>query len=648
MKKTSTKILAAILSCVLIVLSFALFSCGDNSDNSDNSGNNDNNVNTPADPDTGVSTGNKTDAELIALANEMVSGATGFTKVALVGKYNHLKSIFTEDSGKGYIVYTVVMNTRYGTVESEALIHVGTDGKIVSAKKLTWKTSDAGHGYVPPVQAEADAFYGRLAGASLADIADVEVVSNATSTSNNLINAIVEALVVIDDLNSSADLNTNMEALKGYAAELAGEKVSLVELPIEGEYTHLLRAWIDANGSGFYAYVTVISASYGTVESEALINIDLAGKIAGIKLLTWKTSDAIYGYVPPTQEEAEAFYARLVGADISTIDGVDVVANATNTSTNVKTSFKEALNFVNSFNDKSEFNTNRKILAIYAAGMAGKAVNLKQTSLPSDAQNLLALWYDQNGTGFYAYVTVISASYGTVESEALINIDLDGKIAGVRLLTWKTSDAIYGYVPPTMAEAEAFYARLVGADLTTIDTVELVSNATNTSTNVINSFKEALTYVKSITADPENGTNVIVLMNEAVKLTDTGCIDLEYIDIEGDYANLIFVLKDTYGSGYYAYVTVISASYGTVESEALIRIDDGKIAGIKLLTWKTSDAIYGYVPPTQEEADAFYARLVGADLTTIDTVELVSNATNTSTNVINSFKEALTFVGSLK
>jgi alanine racemase len=50
---------------------------------------------------------------------------------------------------------------------------------------------------------------------------------------------------------------------------------------------------------------------------------------------------------------------------------------------------------------------------------------------------------------------------------------------------------------------------------------------------------------------------------------------------------------------------------------------------------------------TFEEAVAFYQRLEGKNLSNIDSVELVTNATNTSTNVINSFKEALTFIASL-
>ena len=59
------------------------------------------------------------------------------------------------------------------------------------------------------------------------------------------------------------------------------------------------------------------------------------------------------------------------------------------------------------------------------------------------------------------------------------------------------------------------------------------------------------------------------------------------------------------------------------------------------MVWKTSDAMYGYVPPTEDVVNEFYARLPGNGSGTIGNVELVTNATNTSTNLVNAIKEAL-------
>ena len=109
---------------------------------------------------------------------------------------------------------------------------------------------------------------------------------------------------------------------------------------------------MDQNGNGYIAHVLVMSTNYvGVVESEALVHIGEDGKIINIKKLAFKTSDAIYGYVPPTEDAINAFYDRLPGNGMGSIDGVDLVTNATNTSGNVIASIKEALGAVNSLND---------------------------------------------------------------------------------------------------------------------------------------------------------------------------------------------------------------------------------------------------------------------------------------------------------
>ena len=204
----------------------------------------------------------------------------------------------------------------------------------------------------------------------------------------------------------------------------------------------------------------------------------------------------MYGYVPPTADAVDAFYSRLNGTDSSSIGGVELVTNATNTSTNVVNSFKEALDAVNAA-IKKDMPTSEEDLFALASALVGEEVKLLEVT-PKDAEYLRRLYKDENGNGYLAYVVVISKNYGTVESEALIHIGNDGKIKGINKLTWKTSDAMYGYVPPTADAVDAFYSRLSGTDSSSIGGVELVTNATNTSTNVVNSFKEALLAVDAI------------------------------------------------------------------------------------------------------------------------------------------------------
>ena len=592
----------------------------------------------PEEPDTSY---RREESEILALAAELVADSQGFTKMDIGTENESLVSVYREKSGKGYVAYVLVISENYGTVESEAVIYVGNNGKINGLKKLTWKTSDAIYGYVPPTEEAVDAFYGRLPGTTSLNIGEVELVTNATNTSTNVVNSFKEALVAVEEL-VKRDMATSEEQVIAYAKELVGSNAEFETImPEDADYVR--RIYKDKGGKGYVAYVVVISANYGTVESEAVIYVGNNGKINGLKKLTWKTSDAIYGYVPPTEEAVDAFYGRLPGTTSLNIGEVELVTNATNTSTNVVNSFKEALVEVEALIAKDMPTPEADILA-YGNELMGGTAELENVT-PDGTTYVKRIYKDKNGKGYIAYVVVISANYGTVESEAVIYVGNDGKIAGLKKLTWKTSDAIYGYVPPTQDLVDAFYGRLPGNDSDSLASVELVTNATNTSTNVVNSFKEALTEVKTlITKDMPTSEDKV--LEYAKELVGEGAV-FENVTPEGlTYVRRIY--REEGGRSYVAYVVVISANYGTVESEALIHIDNkGEIKNIKRLTWKTSDAIYGYVPPTEDVVNAFYGRLPGNDAESIEKVELVTNATNTSTHVVNSFKEALVAVDKL-
>ena len=141
----------------------------------------------------------RTDAEILALATELVGQGATFDDVTPDGT-KYARKMYKEKNGNGFVAYVLVMS-QYGTPETETLVHIGNDGKIVNVKKLLWKTSDAMYGYEPPTQEQADAFYAELPGKDALEIAnyraeDAELVSNATRTSLGLVNGISEALEV--------------------------------------------------------------------------------------------------------------------------------------------------------------------------------------------------------------------------------------------------------------------------------------------------------------------------------------------------------------------------------------------------------------------------------------------------------------------
>ena len=419
----------------------------------------------------------------------------GFNKVEnLAGLPKTVSAVYKAKGGAGYVV-SLATTTNYSSGDMTFVVGIDNGGNIVGVK-LT--------GYYESKDFGKEAYPQSFVGKTEADYGEVPVTSGVTYSSNAFKAAIGDAFTALAIANGEEVAAPSGPA--AYAREeseilpLLGELVEgssgFTKMELDGELENLVSVYKENGGKGYVAYVLVVSSQYGTVESEALIHVENNGKIKNINKLTWKTSDAIYGYVPPSAEAVDAFYSRLNGVSSSTIDGVELVTNATNTSTNVVNSFKEALSEVEAFIAK-DMPTSEDEVKILAAALAGKELDLENVT-PDGTTYLRRLYKDKNRNGYFAYVVVISSQYGTVESEALIHIGNDGKIKAINKLTWKTSDAIYGYVPPSAEEVDAFYLRLNGVNSSSIDGVELVSNATNTSTNVVNSFKEALAAVDTL------------------------------------------------------------------------------------------------------------------------------------------------------
>ena len=222
----------------------------------------------------------------------------------------------------------------------------------------------------------------------------------------------------------------------------------------------------------------------------------------------------------------------------------------------------------------------------------------------------------------------------------LVGIDNDGKVTGVKVLANAETPSFWSLVSGVVTGKDGKY------NGQTPDTLapEIVSGATNSSTGVYNAVKaslDAFVIAKGgeVEKEPEytppksqrEDSELLTLAGELVADSE-GFSEVKF-DTQTKY--LVKVLKENSGKGYVAYVVVMSANYaGQVESETLIHIENtGKIKAVKKLVCKISDALYGYVPPSSEDVDAFYDRLPENNSESIGNVELITNATNTSTNV---------------
>ncbi len=469
----------------------------------------------------------KTDEEIIALAEALLSAETGTLINVTPEERTDVKRVYKDKSGRNYAVYTVVMS-RYGYPETETLVYIGSDGIIKAVNKLTWKTSDAMYGYVPPTDEEVNPFYDRLVGATSDTIGEVELVSNATNTSTNLRNALAEAITVVNDLVAK-DMPTAEEDIIALAEGMLGtQSGALINVtPADSEY--IKRIYKDKSGKN-YAVYTVVMSRYGYPETETLLHIGSDGVIKAVNKITWKTSDAMWGYVPPTDEEVNPFYDRLVGATSDTIGEVELVSNATTTSTNLINAITEAISEVKILAAKDMPTEESEVISL-AASLLGTSENALTNVTPDGLSLVRRVWRDDK-LGYAVYVAVISENYGTVETETLLHIGFDGVIKSVKRMVWKTSDAMWGYVPPTESEVAPFYERLVGKSLKNIESVEVVTNATTTSKNMLASVKEALETVGGFDFRPEGVpvariTGILILaagIGAAVAYTATNAI----------------------------------------------------------------------------------------------------------------------------
>ena len=616
--------------------------------------------------------------ELLAIAEGMVGEGATFTDVTPDAN-TFVKKIYRENSGKGYIAYTVVINERYQRVETETLIYVGTNGKIKNIARLTWKTSDAGWGYEPPAEELVVAFYDSLIGANLTKLEELNtievdanpdglLVTGATSTSKGLLTALIEGVGHIAQLLKT-DLPTAEEELLDIAVGMVGEGATFTDVT-PTDTTYVKKLYRENSGKGYIAYMVVVNERYQRVETETLIYVGMDGKIRKIERLTWKTSDAGWGYEPPAEELVVAFYDSLIGADLAKLkelntievganpDGL-LVTGATSTSKGLLTALIEGVENIKTLLAGDLPTPESELLGI-ATGMVGEGATFTDVT-PDENTYVKKIYRDNGGRGYIVYTVVINERYQRVETETLIYVGMDGKIKNIARLTWKTSDAGWGYEPPVEELVVAFYDSLIGADLAKLEELNeievdanpdglLVTGATSTSKGLLTALIEGVKSAKALIA-----MDMPTLESEVLDLADqlVGAeTDFENVTPEGlTYVRRIY--RDKNGNGYVAYIVVINERYGRVETETLVYIgNDGKIKAINRLTWKTSDAGWGYEPPAEELVVKFYDSLIGADLAKINELNkievnanpdglLVTGATSTTKGLLTALAEAL-------
>ena len=426
----------------------------------------------------------RTDDELIALAKELVGEGAELTDVTPDGT-TLVKRVYKENSGLGYVAYVFTVSSHYGTVDTENLVYIGNNGAIKSIKKLTWAVSEAAPdgGYNPPGDEKLAEFYEGLNGKNSTTIEEVDLKTGATNTTTSLVESIKEALKVVTELVKK-DMPTSEDEVKALAAELIGSTDLSDVTPAGCELVK--RIYKDNGGRGYVAYAVAISPNYGTVETETLIYIDNSGKIAGVDRMIWKTSDALWGYVPPTEEEVKAFYDGLIGNDLVSFESdymgeePEHVANATTTTKRLNACISEALKSVATIVEGDE--AERALLNLKMKNLVPGAEGFEAVELPENAPATVKALYKVVGFDGHVVHLITSTQYVAVETETLVYV-ANGKVKSIELITWTVG---HGIGPGNFAST------LVGKNADRLAEVELVTEATGTSMHLRDAVIDAL------------------------------------------------------------------------------------------------------------------------------------------------------------
>ena len=297
------------------------------------------------------------------------------TPKSVTGMYE-VRENASSDTLKGKIV-TLVVKGYAGDISMT--VGVKADGTV---SKVVITSQSESHG-----KTGMASYPDKFKGVGADEVGSVELFTGATISSTAIRGGVADAIAAATGAGSTEPDEPEEETLPKTDAELlslsealVGTGTTLTDITPEEGNTYLKRLY-KADGKGYVAYLLVISPNYGTPETETLIHFDNSGKIVSVNKLTWKTSDAIYGYEPPTEETVNAFYKKLKGNTSASFNAkfvkaegedkkVEHVANATNTTNRLVASIAEAFDVVDSLVEpKAEYGARITGIIILSLGI---------------------------------------------------------------------------------------------------------------------------------------------------------------------------------------------------------------------------------------------------------------------------------------
>jgi Na+-translocating ferredoxin:NAD+ oxidoreductase RnfG subunit len=274
------------------------------------------------------------EAEIEALAKEFYGEGAENLESSKPEDCEYVMRVYKEDGKNEYVAYAFTYS-QYGSPEFEFLVHVDAVGNIKAIKKILWKVSDPNPDYpfyVPPTEAEVDAFFESFVGKNAYNINSVDVSTGATNTSGRVKDAVIETLKFAKPI-----IPREISEIGAFAKELYGKAGANLECIEIDSFQYARLVFKESGSDSYIAYALVYSPNYGTPELEFLVYVE-GGTVKAVKKILWKVSDPKpeWGYNPPSEAEVDAFFHSFVGKNANSISSVDISTGATNTSGRAK------------------------------------------------------------------------------------------------------------------------------------------------------------------------------------------------------------------------------------------------------------------------------------------------------------------------
>ena len=391
-----------------------------------------------------------------------------------------------------------------------------------------------------------------------------------------------------------------------------------IDVPEEASESVTAIYKVTDEGGSVIAHVATVTVKGYAGNISVTVGVNAEGKV--IKAVVTSSAES-HG-----KSGMKNYTDNFAGLDPLGVASVDTFTGATVSSTAIRGAILEAVNAITGGSveapDSGEDDdddtadvlpkTDEEIEALVAQ-LSGES-EVTEVSLWSKPDALKRLY--SVGDGYAAYI-VVPGEYVPVATEAIIVVNADGDIVSIDLLSWVVGHGV---------EPGDFENGFIGKDTWHIDSVDLVTGATGTSTDFRSAVQQTMTTISTLLARTDK--KLLELVDELVIGTHH-----EFVSVDlpaGSPESLKRLYKVSGSEGYVAYI-INPGAYVEVATEALVYFDNfGRVKNIMLLTWSVGHGV---------EPGDFVNGFIGKSGEELNEVELVTAATGTSTDLRTSIYE---------